>query len=681
MAANESVSLTFEADLSALRKELASIPGMTEKEAKAAVRQLEINYKKAEKAASKAARASSAAAKSAGAAASKASKEAAEGLLELGDLAGFSKDRIDKLSKGLAAFSNPVTLGAAAVGGLAVALVAAGAAAVELVRYSKEASKAVEPFRELEGFNGVSPQALSALETANASLDALGTLAKQAALLFAADLAPAVELGATTAVKLGLAFVDTVNSFAKGQGVIREIGRLIGTFLVRANFSAVTAINELGRAFGTLAKGIGQDAIGDYFLEEAAKYDRWTASVGASLSDAALGGLGEVIGEVNASLSDYDARAAELIGLQVKVNRAAGAGSKAATEQAKALDAQAAAAKAAAAAYAQLQRANEAQAQVEAFALENARLAASLSDDSGLQIALIEAEADARRKAAEEQADQLRRLGRSKEAQILLEERYALISQQSAEQVAAIQASQEVASLGFVDRLGAQWESWGARTTTVIGEVAQAAAAFAALELQQTQQRLDQIRTARDQLGENITKAQAKRLRKAEKEEQKAAVKAFRAQQASALAIAAVQGAQAVIAALAQLGPVAGPIAAAAISAAVGAQAAVIAGASPPKFHRGGMIGSSDPRAGSDRSERMAVVRQGEAVLTPQGVAAIGGPAGVDAANGGRAGAGGPIVVNLQLRRQTLQSVLVDYDRAANRGTGRRNPYRGETRR
>ena len=41
MGARESVSLTFSADLSKLQSELSKIPGMTEKEARIAVKQLE----------------------------------------------------------------------------------------------------------------------------------------------------------------------------------------------------------------------------------------------------------------------------------------------------------------------------------------------------------------------------------------------------------------------------------------------------------------------------------------------------------------------------------------------------------------------------------------------------------------------------------------------------------------
>ena len=128
MAANESVSLTFEADLSALRKELAQVPGLTKKEADQAVKQLEVSYRKAEVAAKKAATAQAKAARQGADASKKANGEAVKGLLELGDAAGFSKDTIEKLGRGVAALANPYTAAAVAVGGFALGLAAAGAA-------------------------------------------------------------------------------------------------------------------------------------------------------------------------------------------------------------------------------------------------------------------------------------------------------------------------------------------------------------------------------------------------------------------------------------------------------------------------------------------------------------------------------------------------------------------------
>ena len=166
MAANESVSLTFEADLSALRKELAQVPGLTKKEADQAVKQLEVAYRKAEVAAKKAATAQAKAARQGADGSKKANGEAVKGLLELGDAAGFSKDTIEKLGRGVAALANPYTAAAVAVGGFALGLAAAGAAAVALVQAAQESQKALAPFRELEGFEGLPPQAQASLEAA-----------------------------------------------------------------------------------------------------------------------------------------------------------------------------------------------------------------------------------------------------------------------------------------------------------------------------------------------------------------------------------------------------------------------------------------------------------------------------------------------------------------------------------
>ena len=97
------VSLTYQAQVDDLRKKLSSIPDITAAEARKAVRELDKAIKASSRAASSAGDAGAKAAKSAAAA----SKEVRDGLLELGDLAGIPKDRIDKLSKGMAALSSP----------------------------------------------------------------------------------------------------------------------------------------------------------------------------------------------------------------------------------------------------------------------------------------------------------------------------------------------------------------------------------------------------------------------------------------------------------------------------------------------------------------------------------------------------------------------------------------------
>lgn len=82
---------------------------------------------------------------------------------------------------------------------------------------------------------------------------------------------------------------------------------------------------------------------------------------------------------------------------------------------------------------------------------------------------------------------------------------------------------------------------------------------------------------------------------------------AFRAQQASAIAAIAISTIQADMQALAELGPVAGGIAAAGITALGAAQAAAVAAQKPPKFH----TGSSAP---FDPDEGPVTLRRGETV-------------------------------------------------------------------
>jgi hypothetical protein len=96
-----------------------------------------------------------------------------------------------------------------------------------------------------------------------------------------------------------------------------------------------------------------------------------------------------------------------------------------------------------------------------------------------------------------------------------------------------------------------------------------------------------------------------------------------------------------VISALATLGPIAGPIAAGLLSTAIAAQVALIASAPPPKFATGGIVEAQS------YDGRLIEAEPGEGVLTRRGVRAVGGEAGVAAANRGDVSAGGtgPLVV------------------------------------
>ena len=97
-------------------------------------------------------------------------------------------------------------------------------------------------------------------------------------------------------------------------------------------------------------------------------------------------------------------------------------------------------------------------------------------------------------------------------------------------------------------------------------------------------------------------------------------IKAFRMQQVASIAQATINGAVAATRALADLGPVAGAIAAGAIAAATTAQIAVIASQKPPTSHMGGFL---------QPDEQVRTVLTGEAVLDRATVNRIGGEEGV----------------------------------------------------
>lgn len=122
----------------------------------------------------------------------------------------------------------------------------------------------------------------------------------------------------------------------------------------------------------------------------------------------------------------------------------------------------------------------------------------------------------------------------------------------------------------------------------------------------------------------------------------------------------------------------------AAIAGAMGAaQVAAIAAEPPPQFHAGGMI-SSQMRAHDEVNIR---ARAGEAVLSPQGVAAAGGAGGVNALNAG-GGAGGANVTVFQVGHRAVDAMIHESLRRPGgrltrelravrpRRVGRYNPYR-----
>jgi hypothetical protein len=152
---------------------------------------------------------------------------------------------------------------------------------------------------------------------------------------------------------------------------------------------------------------------------------------------------------------------------------------------------------------------------------------------------------------------------------------------------------------------------------------------------------------------------------------------AFRVQQNMQIANTMMATATSIMMAYSQLGPIGGSLAAAGMAALGGTQVAMIESQEPPSYHLGGVV---------KPDEAMVKARVGEALLTKQGVNAIGGEAGVRALNGAGGPGAAPVVINQVYRHRVLDTVMSDslkrggsINKMFGRGaaTGRQNPFRG----
>jgi len=162
--------------------------------------------------------------------------------------------------------------------------------------------------------------------------------------------------------------------------------------------------------------------------------------------------------------------------------------------------------------------------------------------------------------------------------------------------------------------------------------------------------------TVNDQERERLEGAKAYLTERAAAEKE-AALEAFERQKALALISAAINTALAVINALATAPTiVAGIVLAALAGAAGGVAIATIASQKPPSFHAGGVLRASDV-AGSSMDSISVRAKPGEGFLSTSGVAAAGGPDGVDALNAGRGGGGGTSINVFRFGTRTTEAI------------------------
>tara|TARA_S200002703_G_scaffold157499_1_gene165474 strand:- start:3846 stop:5744 length:1899 start_codon:yes stop_codon:yes gene_type:complete len=592
--AAEKVVLEFEANLAGMQQALASIPGMTEKEAKEAVRQLRKSFLTAEKAAKKAAKVQGKSFKKAAKEIDESAEKTGEGLKRMaqavGGKTGEMAGRVEALGQSVAALATPLGAGTAAavamtaaVTGLAAGMVAAVFAADDFIDDLKE-------LQGLEGFELLPADQVEAIENVNGSLDAIGAIAKQATVVLAGEFAPAMEQAAVAVVALNLAMLDGIRQVADAVDLFQVLGDAMIDGLMGPIDLVVAGLAGMVKALALVAEAAGQDELAGKLTDATTAM----AQLRKQLTTAGLLEAASLTLDLADSTGNYTDRARELIGTLDELDttqksvqtstKDLGAEIDAITEKSlasfqKALEAE--------------QKALEQVAAIGTAARASQFTAEQkLTTEYGNQLAALQ-------ELSEAYPENLAIQQEAAEARLAVETDYHQKLQAMAEQTA--EKERDLRRQEFEDRL------------------AVASSAIATADMV-AQNRLDNMDKTTD-----AGRAEAERM--------------FRIQKAIAMVGVLIDGAAATVKAFAQFGPPPSPVgiaAAVAAGAATTASLAMIA-AQKPEFPMGGIVPSID--------HQLISAQPGEAVLNRQAVNRLG-PSGIDALNNGRGGVGEVVVVN-----------------------------------
>lgn len=626
--------LTIAADLSGLRKQLESIPGMTREQAAAMTSELNKSFKSAERAAKKAAEASTAAMKETASAAREAA-DAGKGLEDrfgkvggsaaklaggldllapgMGDLARGLADLADvgEVASGSMGMSGLAGSAAALAGPLAILGLALTPIIVAFMAEQKEAEAAAAALKRYE-------DATKAATEANAAFNgAIGDVNDELKLIF--GLETQNEQAARRSVAALEAKRDAAN--ASAQALIDE---------ARAQQAAIK-----GQATMDAIRGASTDATAQY-AKMSDTIAEQTARIAQNNEAAELSA--QVFRE-KAKADDQAERNAKRLAqtekLKAERTRAAAEAERLAQE---------AAAKHAEA-LAPLMSAEQQIAQNRTKEMEQSeRLASQLDELRARKVALaaagqLSAEEAARFTAAEKTL-----------AEDLTE---ALIAEEAKRQAgidAIRQKAKDKEDADAAERIAKQ-AAENEATIAAIAQVTDVVAQYTDYAMQQDVAAYEQAQADKEALGKNASKAERDLADKRIAATRAEARKAFLIDKAAKMASAAAATALAVVQALAAGVPPYNYIAAGAVGAAGLVQQGVIA-SQQPSFHSGGLIGNMAP------DEQQATVRRGEAVLSPAGRRAMGDDA-IRAANAGTGGSQ-TIVVQQVYRHRVFDSFVQD---------------------
>lgn len=642
MATEEVIGIGVELQLAELRKQLASIPGLTAGQAKLMVAELA----KANKSAEKAAKASAEATRKAAAEAKAAVADSAGDLRSAADDAG---DAASQLGAGVGLFSDQA------------------AAALQVASDIADAFKGIGTAAQA---SGISLRAVGAAVGVAAVAIAAASIAYRAATLEIGRINAVREQEAEIAASLIPAYrdlEDAQDANARATGAITEAGleelsvrrATQRAILDYANaqkearkqaYETIIANEAWADSQRSLARGIAIVAAYSTGVG-AAGARKWAAEIDAAFD--AVTGWRSSIEDAQAELAKLNAATQEQADVQSEVARLtiatakATAGKTAADKSAAEAEKQRAeaiksyldglkeAATAHSEAIAALQDIAAGQRAAAASELERAAIA---RDAALEQVAAEEGRAQSAAATAEAalQAEQL-----AAAARLEIERAYQA-EVAKLEEEATRKAQEEAAKRADATRKAA---------ASVVGNVASALGQFSDL----AGGAADALQRRLEEQGDQLSASERAQLEERLAARRKGALAAFRIAQGAAIAQASVtaglaaldafQSAMATVPYPANL--VVAPVSAAAVGVAGAAQVAAIAAQPPPTFH-----------TGLAPDEYTARLRVGEGVATSQAVAAVGGPEAMRDLNAGRATPERPLQVTVSMDGKPIESAL-----------------------
>jgi hypothetical protein len=620
--------LTIAADLSGLRKQLESIPGLTAEQAKAMTAELNKSFRAAERSAKKAADATTAAMGDAAAATRKAG-EAGKALEDrfgsVGSGAGKLAGALDMLIPGLGSVGQGVAdladVGEVAAGSLG------GVAAPALGALAIAAAAVVPVMMHLSAEMEAEAEAARVMGTANAYARGELELQRVAAL----DLAVATgamseaqrneaDIRATSAQRLG-EYLDSLH------GTVEETRKaeIQNTAIAESIGNVIDQLQKLNPTMWLM-----KTIMGDSLPTATELTKKFTDYIGVT-GKLEAAEKNETAARNVAIESTKKTIAAQIKASQSKATHAAvsKALTKAVKEEAVQMDA--------------LEAAERTIAQARASEMtESEKLREELAKLLEERTALAEAgklTPDAAAKSAAAEVE-LRKMV----ADATIAEDLRAIETTEAYETAQAEARRKRNE----EAAAAEQEFW-ARRQEYATQALEVVSALTTYALDQDVQAYQDALDARDALGRKATKAEKARAEEEVAEKRKQAMVAFLIDKAAKLAQALTATALATINALSM--PPAPNYIAAGLAAAGGAVQVATIAAARPSFHSGGLADFAP-------DEASAVVRRGEAVLSPQGRRTMGDEA-IRAANAG-VGGSQTIIVQQVYRHRVFDSFVRD---------------------